>query len=581
MPPKTVCGNPLLAGWIKEELDKHIERVSKGANTYKKAYKSLLACPITFDHPSEAVALDGVGEKMCKMLTKKMEEHCSENGLPMPTKIKKKGKRKSTEDGDNDQDEENDAPAPTKKSRKGPKAYIPTFRSGAYALIVGLATLREGYADGYNKTELQDIAQEFCDASFEAPVNEGSFYTAWNSMKTLQNKELVATKKRGLNTIYNLTDEGWELAKNLKQAVDPGAGPNATFNARPADSANEDSFQDLESNALPTENIPPVPDIIPQGRSTDALPSFEPIVLQPGSFTVQLVLDNREIRTRKDTNYMSNQMILLGHTPITRSLELGDITWVAKLHSPALLASKGGEGDEVLLDYIVERKRLDDLVSSIKDGRFSEQKFRLSKSGVKNKIYIIEEFSGDFSNYETHIATAIASTQVVNKCHIKKTQRMDETIRYLLDLTNLLKQKYESRPLYLIPSKHITRINYLPLLEHLGKINPSIDYHITYSAFASMSSKSKTLTLRDVYVRMLMCTRGLTAEKAMQIQRKWETPKSFIDAYKSIDMEAGGEEQGKKRKGELVSKEFEGLISRKKIGSTLSKKVAEIWGEAA
>lgn len=78
-----------------------------------------------------------------------------------------------------------------------------------------------------------------------------------------------------------------------------------------------------------------------------------------------------------------------------------------------------------------------------------------------------------------------------------------------------------------------------------------------------------------------MCTRGLTAEKAMQIQRKWETPKSFIDAYKSIDMEAGGEEQGKKRKGELVSKEFEGLISRKKIGSTLSKKVAEIWGEAA
>lgn len=47
-----------------------------------------------------------------------------------------------------------------------------------------------------------------------------------------------------------------------------------------------------------------------------------------------------------------------------RKLKVGDFAWV----------SRNSKGQEVLLPYIVERKRLDDLASSIKDGRFHEQK---------------------------------------------------------------------------------------------------------------------------------------------------------------------------------------------------------------
>lgn len=36
------------------------------------------------------------------------------------------------------------------------------------------------------------------------------------------------------------------------------------------------------------------------------------------------------------------------------------------------------ERRELVLDYIVERKRMDDLCSSIKDGRFKEQKIFIS-----------------------------------------------------------------------------------------------------------------------------------------------------------------------------------------------------------
>lgn len=47
-----------------------------------------------------------------------------------------------------------------------------------------------------------------------------------------------------------------------------------------------------------------------------------------------------------------------------RKLQVGDFAWIAR----------NTEGQELLLPYIVERKRLDDLASSIKDGRFHEQK---------------------------------------------------------------------------------------------------------------------------------------------------------------------------------------------------------------
>ena len=37
---------------------------------------------------------------------------------------------------------------------------------------------------------------------------------------------------------------------------------------------------------------------------------------------------------------------------------------------------------------------MDDLASSIKDGRFREQKFRLKKCGLSHPVYLVEEHRG-------------------------------------------------------------------------------------------------------------------------------------------------------------------------------------------
>ena len=178
----------------------------------------------------------------------------------------------------------------------------------------------------------------------------------------------------------------------------------------------------------------------------DSMPLFQPLCLAAGTFTVELVLDNREVRSKTDRDYIQEELRIRGVQPIVRSLDLGDALWVAKCKDPRLLSRLGEEGDEVILDWIVERKRLDDLVSSIKDGRFQEQKFRMHKSGVKNVIYVIEEIAMSLEatqKYHEHVMSAISSTQVVDGYFVKRTRKLDDTIRYLARMTMMLKTLYE------------------------------------------------------------------------------------------------------------------------------------------
>ncbi|KAG4433834.1 hypothetical protein IFR05_010682 [Cadophora sp. M221] len=583
--------NELWHSFALEWLAEARNRNSKGIQTFKKACDSLKACPFELQHPSEAVQLSGWGPKLVDRLTKDLQAYCDANNLPMPKRQNKRKKKAAGATGEEDDSDVEEPTTPKKKARKT-KPYVPALRTGPYALLIALATLEKGSREGITKARLIELAQPHCDSSFSAPSDPTKFYTAWNSMKTLQNKDMVYEKGRPTR-LYYLTDEGWDTAEALLKTVDPSQGKLDKFTSAtrtaPDDSDNE-ALSDIDSpirrsNARLSSESPKksaVPDIVPQGTpvfSAADLPSFTPIVLEPGSFTVELVLDIREIRAKSDRDYMEKNLTSGGIKPIMRALALGDVLWVAKLHDPGLLKRRGAEGEEVLLDYVVERKRLDDLISSIKDGRFHEQKFRLRKSGVKNVIYIIEEMANAADRYEEAVASAIASTQVVNGYFVKKTQKMDDTIRYLVSMTKILKEKYETKPLHLIPTKTVTTTNYLPLLEDLAKKQASIDYHITYDAFADISSKSGNSTLRDTYLKMLMCIRGVTGEKALEIQKRWKTPKEFLDAYNRIEEKDGTGEHCRKKKMDLVSGEMVNLIGRKKIAKALSVKVSEVWGD--
>lgn len=588
------CANPLLLQWVKEMWDEARERSYKSAPNYGRAFKSLKSCPIAFEHPSQCKQLSFFGPKLCEDLAKRLKQHCDANGLPMaePKMLKKKSRDALNAGADDD----SDTPQPAKKSRKT-KAYVPAYRSGPYAILLALATLDEDENRGLTKAHLVEAAQPHCDASFTAPADATKFYTAWNSMKTLQTKELVYVRGAPLKR-YALTDEGWEVARRVKEIAhqrDPAVtGARASTMeprpeegrvyapaARPPSNDGDDLFIDeADPVNIPRPDQEAYVDLVPAGGETSggAIPRFMPIRLAPGSFTVELVLDNREVRTKKDRDYIQEELIKKGIKPLVRSAALGDAMWVAKCNVPGLLPEHGPEGDEVVLDYICERKRLDDLVSSIKDGRFHEQKFRLRRSGMQNVIYLVEEITmeaGYYSKYEEAIQSAMASMQIVEGYFLKQTQKLDDSIRYLAKMTKMLKDIYEKKTLHVIPTSVLTAQNYLPLLTHLRETQPTESHHVTYPAFASLASKSATLTLRDVFLKMLMCTKGVTGEKAIEIQKRWETPYLFVKAFERC----GAGEEGKKRKRELVATEMSNLVGRKKIQKAVSQTIAEVWGD--
>lgn len=54
-------------------------------------------------------------------------------------------------------------------------------------------------------------------------------------------------------------------------------------------------------------------------------------------------------------------------------LNVGDFTWIAR-------RKNGSNNDDIILDFIVERKRMDDFCQSIIDGRYKEQKVLINKT---------------------------------------------------------------------------------------------------------------------------------------------------------------------------------------------------------
>lgn len=317
MPAEEPCANPLLLGWVQEWVEQARERNSKGFTTYRKAHAALKACPVTFQHPSQLQQLKGFGPKLCDRLTEKLQQHCRDNGLPIP-----KRPRRSIVPGlaNEDEDGQDNEERPPKRQRK-PKPYVPTLRSGPYAIILGLATLEEGTRNGMTKPQLIEVAQPHCDASFTAPPDPRSFYTAWNSMKTLLDKDIVYERGRPTRR-YHLTDEGWEVARRIQQTTNPAQpGPAQPVQlvqpARP-----EPQPQDLDDavpqrlNRSPSLEIQDRPkegsnysDVVANADSSSGdskpleLPKFRPIRLAPGSFEVQLVLDVREVRAKTDRDY--------------------------------------------------------------------------------------------------------------------------------------------------------------------------------------------------------------------------------------------------------------------------------------
>ena len=147
----------------------------------------------------------------------------------------------------------------------------------------------------------------------------------------------------------------------------------------------------------------------------------------------KFIIDNREIYIKK---YFNNNAVKFPYI-IYKNLDLGDI--IIEYNDIPLI--------------IIERKTIPDLLASIKDGRYKEQKKRIKESGIKYKIYLIEDYvtgKNILSSTENKIVTSSLLSIIIQEINILKTSSLSDTI-------NILKTLYKK----LILSKDNTILNYI------------------------------------------------------------------------------------------------------------------------
>lgn len=203
-----------------------------------------------------------------------------------------------------------------------------------------------------------------------------------------------------------------------------------------------------------------------------------------------------------------------------RRLSVGDFAWIVK----------DDAGREFLLPYILERKRIDDLASSIKDGRFHEQKFRLKQCGLPNIIYLVEHFGNNrqVGVPETTLTQAALNTYVQGFT-VKYTENHHHTVLYLSVMTNFL-NNYLKDKMYLNVTNRASS-------DDAFRFSSQTIPLLAFDHFYKQSSKTRDSTVRDVFMKQLLQIKLLTIEKVNAIVAKYPTPQCLYRAYERCPSE--------------------------------------------
>ncbi|XP_007578873.1 crossover junction endonuclease MUS81 isoform X2 [Poecilia formosa] len=607
------CPNPLFLQWLTDLRDEAKEKGLKIQYTYQKAINSLNKYPLPLKNAKEAKILQNFGDGICKILDDKLQRHYRQNGpnasihslpkgAPPPGRTYNNNNsssnslapsRKRNDAGDAGKDRGGDGGTKKKKKRE----YIPQQRSGGYAVLLTLYRQQQiPGSKGYMfKMELQSEAQPLCDKSFSVP-DLGSKYTAWSSVSTLIQKNLLIKTHNPAR--YSLTDEGLALAERLESVEKerrnvPVEGRRGAAGPEEEEEEEEDAVVDLtasdeesSSSSLAVRSDQslserasgetlssgdagglPLPGKTQATMTTSRKPNRD--CLLPGTYDVILCVDF--IETTGGSHYRKQELVKeLQRNGVgfdVRKLNVGDFLWVAREKvAPVPGQLRAPAGRELVLDYIIERKRMDDLCGSIIDGRFREQKFRLKRCGLRRPIYLVEGSSSSAAHLSLPEATlqqAIVNTQVVDGFFVKRVQDVRESAAYLTVMTRYLSKLYQNRTLVCrsrelegdVPSDE----------EERG--NPSCSL-ISFAEFNHGAVKNKCQTVREVFARQLMQISGLSGDKAAAILEQYGTPHSLLAAYEKCGSES--------EKEKLLSCIRYGKLKRN-LGPALSRTVYQLY----
>ncbi|XP_036452479.1 crossover junction endonuclease MUS81 isoform X1 [Colossoma macropomum] len=612
--PLPSCPNPLFLFWLTEMRDHAKEKGLKTQYVYQKAIDSLKKYPLPLKNGKEAKILQNFGDGICKILDERLQKYYRENGvdasihtlpsgpsqtcstnLAPPKPSSASSKDPSLEGGANMRNAEGDAGK--EKGGKKKREYVPQKRSGGYAVLLTL--YRHSQVPGSKgfmfKNELQTEAQYLCDKSFTVP-ELGSKYTAWSSVSTLIQKDLLLKTHNPAR--YSLTELGLALAEKLEsgergrndrqeeqkksEAENSEDGPVTVDLTLDKDKDDEDEGEDsCSTREAPTTAVTETRAeiIAPSSGLSGKCQTSPPLgeCLLPGSYDIVLCVDFIET-TGGNTARKQELVKELQRNGVTfdiRKLNVGDFLWVAREKvTPVPGQLRPPVAKELVLDYIIERKRMDDLCGSIMDGRFREQKFRLKRCGLHKPIYLVEECgsaAAHMSLPESTLQQAIVNTQVVDGFFVKRVQDVKESAAYLTVMTRYLQKLYQNCTLFCHSRELEGNGDFEVENGVTERENPRCSL-ISFTEFNYGAVKNKCQTVRDVFARQLMQISGISGDKAAAILEHYSTVSSLLKAYAQCATEAEGEK--------LLSSIKYGKLKRhfpRNLGPALSRTIYQLY----
>ncbi|CAL9224207.1 unnamed protein product [Arabidopsis halleri] len=232
------------------------------------------------------------------------------------------------------------------------------------------------------------------------------------------------------------------------------------------------------------------------------------------AYDVILLLDDREQFATKGSRSIVDNICSVFKIKIeVRRLPVGDCIWIAR-HKY--------QQDEYVLDFIVERKNVDDMRSSIMDNRYKDQKLRLQRSGIKKLIYILE---GDPNQSDTaeSIKTACFTTEILEGFDVLRTNGLGETLRKYGYLTKSIYQYYKSR----VNNDQSKAAGSCP----------------SFDDFVKRCQDLGKMTISDVFAIQLMQIPQVTEEIAIAVLDKYKTLRSLVSAYSKLDGNVSAQEE--------------------------------------
>jgi ERCC4-type nuclease len=202
----------------------------------------------------------------------------------------------------------------------------------------------------------------------------------------------------------------------------------------------------------------------------------------------------------------------------TASLELGDIHIIEKDISNNTATTATNR-----IKYIIERKTIDDLIASLKDGRYKEQKLRVLSSLKTNPyleqteyLYLIE---GNTVAYKDDIKKSYYGTYISlllrDNIKIVKTDNLEETTRFLNRLIDRINSKNDLKP------------------PGLKDANTNVGANTYLEAIKS--KKKDNVTPASCQSLFLNVIPGISINIATKIMEKYVTICDLYDEYKKID----------------------------------------------